>query len=51
MQVSLIGTGLMGTAMAERLMTLGHDVVLYQPDGRKMHGAARTRRPQGAVRR
>ena len=29
MQVSLIGTGLMGTAMAERLMTLGHDVVLY----------------------
>ena len=29
MQVSLIGTGLMGTAMAERLMTLGHDVVVY----------------------
>lgn len=29
MQVSLIGTGLMGTAMAERLMTLGHDVVAY----------------------
>ncbi len=28
MQVSLIGTGLMGTAMAERLMTLGHDVVV-----------------------
>ena len=29
MQVSLIGTGLMGTAMAERLLTLGHDVVVY----------------------
>lgn len=29
MQVSLIGAGLMGTAMAERLMTLGHDVVVY----------------------
>ncbi len=29
MQVSLIGTGSMGTAMAERLMTLGHDVVVY----------------------
>ena len=29
MQVSLIGTGLMGTAMAERLLTLGYDVVVY----------------------
>ena len=29
MQVSLVGTGLMGTAMAERLLTLGHDVVVY----------------------
>ena len=29
MQVSLIGTGLMGAAMTERLLTLGHDVVLY----------------------
>ncbi len=28
MQVSLIGTGCMGTAMTERLLSLGHDVVV-----------------------
>lgn len=29
MQVSILGTGLMGMAIAERLMSLGHDVVVY----------------------
>ncbi len=29
MQISLVGVGLMGAAMTERLLTLGHDVVVY----------------------
>ncbi len=46
MQVSLIGTGLMGTAMTERLLTLGHDVVVYNRTEEKCTALQR----QGAIR-
>ncbi len=54
MQVSLIGTGLMGTAMAERLMTLGHDVVVYNRTEEKctalqQQGALRARSAAEAI--
>ena len=54
MQVSLIGTGLMGTAMAERLLTLGHDVVVYNRTEEKcaalqQRGALRARSAAEAV--
>lgn len=54
MQVSLIGTGLMGTAMAERLLTLGHDVVVYNRTEEKcaalqQQGALRARSAVEAV--
>ena len=54
MQVSLIGTGLMGTAMAERLMTLGHDVVAYNRTEEKctalqQQGALRARSAAEAI--
>ena len=54
MQVSLIGTGLMGTAMAERLMTLGHDVVVYNRTEEKctalqQQGALKARSAKEAI--
>ena len=54
MQVSLIGTGLMGTAMAERLLTLGHDVVVYNRTEEKcaalqQRGALRARSTAEAI--
>ena len=54
MQVSLIGMGLMGTAMAERLMTLGHDVVVYNRTEEKctalqQRGALRARSAAEAI--
>lgn len=54
MQVSLIGTGLMGTAMAERLLTLGHDVVVYNRTEEKcaalqQRGALRARSAAEAI--
>ncbi|MYA28955.1 MAG: NAD(P)-dependent oxidoreductase [Nitrospira sp. SB0666_bin_27] len=54
MQVSLIGTGLMGTAMAERLLTLGHDVVVYNRTEEKcaalqQRGAFRARSAAEAI--
>ena len=54
MQVSLIGTGLMGTAMAERLLTKGHDVVVYNRTEEKcaalqQRGALRARSAAEAI--
>lgn len=54
MQVSLIGAGLMGTAMAERLLTLGHDVVVYNRTEEKcaalqQQGALRVRSAAEAI--
>ena len=54
MQVSLIGAGLMGTAMAERLLTLGHDVVVYNRTEEKcaalqQRGALRARSAAEAI--
>ena len=54
MQVSLIGTGLMGSAMAERLMTLGHDVVVHNRTEEKctalqQRGALRARSAAEAI--
>ena len=54
MQVSLIGTGLMGTAMAERLLTQGHDVVVYNRTEEKcaalqQRGALRARSAAEAI--
>ena len=54
MQVSLIGTGLMGTAMAERLLTLGHDVVVFNRTEEKcavlqQQGALRARSAAEAI--
>lgn len=54
MQVSLIGTGLMGSAMAERLMALGHDVVVYNRTEEKcaalqQQGALRARSAAEAI--
>ena len=54
MQVSLIGTGLMGTAMAERLLTLGHDVVVFNRTEEKcaalqQRGALRARSAAEAI--
>ena len=54
MQVSLVGTGLMGTAMTERLLTLGHDVVVYNRTKEKctalqQQGALRARSAAEAI--
>lgn len=32
MKVAIMGTGLMGTAMAEAVMKAGHEVIVYNPD-------------------
>lgn len=54
MQVSLIGMGVMGTAMTERLMTLGRDVVVYNRTEEKcavlqQRGALRARSAAEAI--
>ena len=45
MQVSVIGTGLLGTVMAERLLALGHDVVVWN----RTHEKTKPLRQQGAI--
>lgn len=45
MQISLIGTGLLGSAMAERLLALGHDVVVWNRTREKTESL----RSQGVV--
>ena len=54
MQVSLVGTGLMGTAMTERLLSLGHEVVVYNRTEEKcaalqQRGAFRARSAAEAI--
>ncbi len=45
MHISLVGTGLMGAAMTERLLTLGHDVVVYN----RTKDKCRVLQQQGAI--
>ncbi len=45
MHISLVGAGLMGAAMTERLLELGHDVVVYN----RTEDKCRMLRQQGAV--
>ncbi len=45
MHISLVGTGLMGAAMTERLLTFGHDVVVYN----RTKDKCRVLQQQGAI--
>ncbi len=45
MQISLIGTGLLGSAMAERLLALGHEVIVWN----RTHEKTEPLRQQGAT--